>query len=80
MANLLAKPPHGKPLIGLQGKEPPSRRPESIDMFDFPNFDFIVEGDAIVLKERYRERRIIDLSAKRIEVLSAIEKLSTKDV
>jgi hypothetical protein len=78
-ANLLAKPPHGKPLIGLQGREPPAREPDPIDVSQFGNFDFIVEDGKMILKERYSERRFVDLSIRRVDLLPAIEKLAAKE-
>jgi hypothetical protein len=67
-------------MIGLQGKEPPARDIEPIEVSQFGNFDFIVEDGKMVLKERYTERRFVDLSVRRVDLLPAIETLAARDV
>jgi hypothetical protein len=68
------------PLVALQGKRPPSRLNEKIDVALLSNYDFHVENGAIVLRERMGNVRYQDLTVARSEVDAAIKELAGREV
>jgi hypothetical protein len=79
--NRMAMLNDGKPaLVALYGRQPPARVIEAIDaayLFRY-YFDGVDDGaESIVLKERYGDRRFIDLCVDENEVASAIKQMAT---
>ena len=74
-------PRNGKPaLVMLYGRQPPSRIIEPIDVDYLSRYDFAeVDGEkeAIILEERYGNRRFIDLCLDENEVAAAIAQMKT---
>ncbi len=74
----MTMPRTGKPpLISLSGIEPPSRLIEQIDVPLFNNYDFEVDGKAIILKELHGTRRFENLSVDLAELNAAINEIGT---
>jgi hypothetical protein len=81
ICNEIAMYRNGKePLIKLRGNKPPSRIQEEIYTAPLTNYDFVVEGNAIILKERYGTLRWENLTTIAAEVDRAIENLARRDV
>jgi hypothetical protein len=70
---------NGKPaLITLRGNQPPSLIIEPIETQLFNRYDFEVERNAIILKERHGRLRIENLSVDPLELDGAIRQLRTR--
>ncbi|RXH06399.1 hypothetical protein EAS54_38685 [Bradyrhizobium guangzhouense] len=64
------------PLIKLYGNQPPSRIIEPIEVQLFNRYDFEVDGDSIILKERNGRFRFENLSVDPAELEEAIKQMS----
>jgi hypothetical protein len=80
LCNSMTRYENGKePLVKLRGNKPPSRVKEEIYMAPLSGYDFIVEGQTIVMRERNGRLRYESLSVSTAEVDGAIQELSSRD-
>lgn len=69
-----------EPLVKLRGNKPPSRKSEEIYTAPLTSYDFVVEGNAIVLQERYGKARYENLTVTVVEIDHAIHELASRQV
>ena len=81
LCNELVRPQNGKaPLVKLRGNKPPSREKEEIYIDPLSRYDFVVEGNTIVLQERNGGMRYEGLSVNAAELDTAIRELAIREV
>jgi hypothetical protein len=81
ICNEIAMHRNGKePLVKLHGNKPPSRNLENIYTASLARYDFIVEGNSIVLQERYGKARYENLTVSMVEIDRAIRELASRRV
>ena len=81
ICNEVAMYRNGKePLVKLCGNKPPSRVREEIYTAPLTNYDFVVEGMAILLKERYGKLYWENLTVIAADIDRAIQVLAARDV
>jgi hypothetical protein len=77
--NRLAMPIDGNPpMLIISGKHLPSRIVEPIDDQYLTRYDFVVEGESIILQERNGHRRFENLSVDADELAAAIKQLAKR--
>jgi hypothetical protein len=77
----LTKYQDGKePLVKLRGSKPPSRVKEEIYMAPLSGYEFVVEGQTIVLQENHGQMRYESLSVNTSELDIAIQNLASREV
>lgn len=69
-----------EPLVKLRGNKPPATKPEEIYTAPLTDYDFIVEGNAIVLQSRHGISRYENLTITTAEIDRAIQDLSRRSV
>jgi hypothetical protein len=81
ISNAIAMYQNGKePLVKLRGNKPPSRKTEEIYTAALTRYDFIVEGNAIVLQEKQGKARYENLTVTAVEIDHAIHELASREV
>jgi hypothetical protein len=79
--NEMTRYQNGKePLVKLYGNRPPSRKKEEIYIAPLSRYEFVVEGNAIILQEAIGGARYENLSVSAKEVDAAIRELSSRKV
>jgi hypothetical protein len=79
--NFMTRPDHGRPpRVTLWGKRPPSRLNEKIGVVVLSTYDFHVEDNAIVLRERMGNVSYQDLTVAPSEVAAAIREMAEFEV
>jgi hypothetical protein len=81
LCNALTRYENGKqPLVKLHGSKPPSRKKEEVYLAPLRGYDFIVQGNEILLQERNGRMRYESLSVSSSELESAIQELANREV
>jgi hypothetical protein len=69
-----------EPLVSLRGTKPPSRTSEEIYTAPLTGYDFLVEGNAIVLQQRHGKARYESLTVSAVDVDRAIHELASRQI
>lgn len=81
ICNEIAMYREGKePLVKLRGNKLPSRIPEEVYTAPLTGYDFVIEGNAIVLQQRYGKSRYENLTVTAADVDRAIHELSSRQI
>jgi hypothetical protein len=69
-----------EPLVKLRGNKPPSRLVEEIYTAPLTNYDFVVEGNAIILQQRFENSRYENLAVVAADMDRAIHTMGSRQV